>query len=156
MCWDSFLVVATFFMMRESEVWVSITVGPSVVPDLRWRGLCKGGDHQVSRGDPQCIWRIRGGGKRFEVIRRSLIEGGWCAAVGHERRRDRQHHGHGTMGSVLRNVKEAPPANLFSAILGSITARAIHSASQSRIRRTHGTDCGSDNWSHFYTRHTAA
>ena len=30
------------------QLWLSITVGPSDVPDLRWRGLCKGGDHQVS------------------------------------------------------------------------------------------------------------
>ena len=34
----------------------------------------------------------------FEVIRRSLFQRGWCAAVGHDRRRDRQDHGHGTMG----------------------------------------------------------
>ena len=40
-----------------------------------------------------------------EVIRRSLFQGGLSAAVGHDRRRDRQDHGHGTMGWQHRTTE---------------------------------------------------
>ena len=90
------------------QVWVSIT-----------GEVCKGGDHQVSRGDPQRIWRITVaenrsrlfGGHPFRVAgaQRLATIGVEIAKIMVMARR--------TGSTLLRYVKEAPLANLSSEVV---------------------------------------
>ena len=182
--WGNFLMLATFFMMREIEAAAALAghleinvvtrtvslklpvkkADPRAVGCTRsWSCSCRGSELRQDCPDHAGVEQLEllqgkfgfplpSGPPLFPTTDGEVFtkaENTECLeAVGHNRRRDRQDHGYGPVGwqhriAVREGSATREPFFGRYGIGGGQRPRAVHSASQSRVRRTRGTVCAS-------------